>query len=385
MIIEKLWEILIMIKVLHIVSSINGGGVGAVVYNYYSHMNKDLINFDIIALEEEGNQFLHEPFKKLGAEIYYVSKNFKDRFKQVYKIMSENKYDVVHCHMEDVSAIYLMLAKKVGINVRIGHGHLANIDEKNVTYYIKRCFKPFLKYYATHSYACGLDAGKYLWGKKAVEKGNVEIMHNAVDVELNKYNPEIRKKVRNQLRLSDEMVVGNIGRFSYQKNHEFLINCFFEVQKVHKNAILLLVGEGELKDDVIKLITSLNINDKVRLLGLRKDVNELLQAMDIFVLPSRYEGLPVVGIEAQAAGLPCIISDAVTKEMKVIDGVEFLPLNKGSKYWSDKIIELYEQHSRQNSKDDMIKYGFDIETEAYRVGKLYFEYGSNKRKNQLVN
>lgn len=220
--------------------------------------------------------------------------------------------------------------------------------------------------------ACGDDAGIYLYGKKNYQKGKVIVLNNAIDVQKFKFSNEIREKKRRELGINEQLLVGHVGRFLEQKNHKFLVDVMQQTIKTSTNIKFLLIGNGELKEEIEKKCVDLGIRDYVIFLQNRDDVNELMQAMDIFVLPSLYEGLPVVGIEAQATGLKCLFSDTITEKVKVLDTCTFLPINNKNctLLWNEE-IENFIPLKREDCAEEIRKHGYDIKTEALKLEKIY--------------
>lgn len=366
-----------MIKVLHIAPDIDGGGVGAVVYNYMSHMNKDGIQAEVLTSDHGYKQLLEEEFEKCNVKVITIiprRENIKLHFQKVKEIISTGHYDVVHCHEQNWSYFYLCLAKKHGVGVRIAHSHLTTQDNNKTKIMILNLFNPLLKRTATGYFACGKEAGKYMWGKKIADSGQLYIMNNAVDSQKFEFNEDIRRQYRSRLNFEDKFVIGHVGRFSTQKNHKFLVDVFSECVKQMPNSQLVLVGKGELEDSIKQKVNDMGLTEKVTFLGLRSDVSALLNAFDVFLLPSLYEGLPVVGIEAQANGLPCIYSDTITKEAVLLDTTQTVSLDNPISCWVDEIKNIY---SKKIIRKDAIRVirdrGFDINIEAERLKKYYVE------------
>ena len=362
-----------MIKILHIVPRLDSGGVERLLLNYYTYMDKTKFRFDFIVHgNEEG--MIEKDFKQIGSKVFHIKPkrgNFLDNLISMYKIIKENNYDVIHVHQGFISVFPIYFAKKANIKVRIAHSHLAFKKENAFVTILNKIFKFYLKRYATHWFACGLDAAKYLWGDKALREGKVFIMKNAIELDKFRFNPYIRGKVRKNLNIEGKFVVGNVGRFSYQKNHEFLIKIFYEINKKDKNAVLLLVGNGELEQDIRKQVMEMGLEDSVIFLGARNDVNELMQAMDVFVLPSRFEGLPVVCIEAQAASLACFVSESITEEVKITDLIHFISLTKTPAYWSDEILRCKKTYERKDIVHNLTESGYQITYEFRKLENSY--------------
>lgn len=255
--------------------------------------------------------------------------------------------------------------------MRICHNHSAGTGRgeaaKNL---MKYALRPFAKVFATDYCACSQYAGAWLFGRRSMERGKVMILHNAIDLDKFRFDPRTRDEVRRELNLEGKFVVGHVGRFCAPKNHSFLIEIFAEVQKRTQGAVLLLAGDGELVGAVKEKAARLGLEEPARFLGIRSDVARLYQAMDVFVLPSLYEGLPVVGVEAQAAGLPCVFSGAVTREAELTDHVQFLPLNSGAEQWAEAILGC-SGLDRGDVSEEIRRHGFDIALSAMELEKFY--------------
>ena len=270
--------------------------------------------------------------------------------------------------------VFSMFAGKMaGVPVRIAENlSSAHPGEKKTI--VKNILKPFSKIFPTDLAACSKSCGEWLYGKKDIESGKVRIFNNAISLKKYTYDKELRENVRNSLGLSDEnFVLGHIGRYQYQKNHNFLIDIFDEVYKRDKNSRLLLVGYGDLKEEIFNKINSLGVKDAVIDMGATENIAGLYNAMDVFVLPSFYEGLPVVGIEAQATGLPCVFSTEVTKETGVIPDTKFVELSENKGKWADEILKIRDNYKRANTENYIIDAGFDIETEGRKLQDYYFD------------
>lgn len=368
-----------LIRISHIIGKWIGGGVESVVMNYYRYIDKSKIQFDFIC-DSDSTNIPYEEIEKLGGRVILVPP-YQHIFKydrELSKVFKENNYKIVHSHINTLSIFPLRIAKKCGIPVRIAHSHSTTNKKEWKKNLIKQILRPFSKIYATDYFACSELAGRWLFGNKEFDKGNVYILNNAIDVEKFRYNENTRKKVRKELNIADDtFVIGHIGRFVAQKNHTFLIDIFNEIHKERPNSILLLVGQGPLKEMIKEKVKKLGLNDSVIFLGQRKDANRLYQAMDVFVLPSLYEGLPVVGIEAQASSLACIFSDSMTKETKVLENSQFISLNDSLDTWKEYILKA-SQASKKNTLEFMKKKGYDIAKEVEKLGDKYKKVMENK-------
>jgi glycosyltransferase involved in cell wall biosynthesis len=264
----------------------------------------------------------------------------------------------------------------VGIPMRIIHSHNNSNEDVGISLVIvirrfgKFLNKFLLKLSATNYWACSKLAGEWMFGKHPFD-----IIHNAIDTKKFIYNKELRSIVREKLNLHDEFIIGNVARFSYQKNHEFLIDIFNEIVKRKANSILLLVGDNAADhtylDMTIAKIKQLHLEKKVIFLGMRKDVNRLYQAMDVFILPSHFEGLPIVGLEAQAAGLRCYFSDTITKELEITNLANYLPLGNAM-IWAEKILKE-PVYKRCNMEQEIIDRGYDITSEVKKIEDFFLK------------
>lgn len=305
-----------------------GGGVEAVIMNYYRHIDRSKVQFDFIC-DEDSTNIPYEEIEKLGGKVilcppYQKLPKYLKFLKQLFR---EKKYCIVHSNINTLSVFPLYAAKKAGVPVRIAHSHSTSNPREWKKNLMKNALRPFSKKYATDYIACSELAGRYLFGDKAFESGKVKIIRNAIDVEKFKFDPEARKQLRKELGIkSDDFVIGHIGRFVEQKNHRFLIDVFAEVKKQKKNAKLVLAGQGPLREEIEQKVKDLGLEKDVFFLGQRNDTNKLYSVFDVFCLPSLYEGLPVVGVEAQANGVPCAFSNAITKEAIVNTNVKLIDI-----------------------------------------------------------
>lgn len=277
-----------------------------------------------------------------------------------------------------MSVFSLFAAKCAGVPVRIAHSHSTTNKKEKKKNLMKQVLRPFSKVFATDYMCCSELAGRWLFGNKEYDKGNVYLLNNAIDLDKFKYNDSLRKKKRKEFGIKDNtLVIGHIGRFVAQKNHDFLIDIFNEIHKKNNNSILLLAGQGPLMEDIKNKVKELNLDDNVKFLGQRNDANELYQAFDVFLLPSLYEGLPVVGVEAQAAGLLCYLSDDMTKETKVLDITKFMSLNNTPEEWADNILDDVKKYKRIDTSKEMTAKNFNIKEEAKKLEEYYLNLYNN--------
>lgn len=362
------------IRIAQMMTDMNYGGVEMVVMNYYRHIDRTKVQFDFFALE--GSTIpQREEIEKLGGRVYIVPKytHLISYEKAIQKLFRENKYQIVHCHMNTLGVFAMYGAKQAGVPIRILHNHSTagkGETKKNIVKYLLR---PFATLFPTHLCACSQYAGEWIYGRDRKFK----VINNAIDIRKFSYNAEQRETLRKELGISDKFVIGHIGRFCYAKNHNLLIDIFAELVKKKEQAVLLLIGEGELEEEIRRKVEKLGIDDKVIFLGRRNDAYRYYQAMDLFLLPSRYEGLPVVGVEAQAAGLPCIFSAEVTSETKLLVSTIFVSCDAEVDEWTNNVIKL-SKTERNNTQEVLQMAGFDIEIEAKKLEEMYFDLLNNE-------
>ena len=371
-----------MIRILQVINSINIGGIQTTLINILEKIDKEKVMFDFL-VETDPNGDYAEKIKKAGGKIYYVTSRKKSLYRN-YKELNEffkthNEYNIVHMHVSSLTYILpLKIAKKYKIPIRIIHSRNTRQGGMKIHKFIHNYNKLFIKNIATHYFACSDLAAKWLFPIKLITSANFKIINNGIDVNKFVFDDEIRKKMRKKLNCGNNICFVCVGRLHLQKNHMFLLDLFKEIVKKEPNSKLYLVGEGSLRTEIENKIKKLGLKDKVVLLGNQKNINEILQAMDLFLMTSFYEGLPGSVIEAQGSGLPCVISDSITKLVKVTDLVVFVSLNESLKVWVDKIFVKLKNTKRQDTREQLIKKGFDITTIAYKLQKFYLKMGDKK-------
>ena len=367
------------IRIAHIMGKMIAGGVESVVTSEFLEMDKSKIQFDFIC-DEDSTNIPYDLIEKNGGRVIIIppyQKAFKYH-KELKKVLKENNYKIVHSHISTMSVFSLFAAKCAGVPVRIAHSHSTTNKKEKKKNLMKQVLRPFSKVFATNYMCCSELAGRWLFGDKEYDKGNVYLLNNAIDLDKFKYNATLRKKKRKELGIKDDtLVIGHLGRFVAQKNHTFLIDIFNEIHKKNNNSILLLAGQGPLEEEIKNKVKDLNLEDSVKFLGQRNDANELYQAFDVFLLPSLYEGLPVVGVEAQASGLLCYLSDDMTKETKVLDITKFMSLNNTPKEWADNILDDVKKYKRIDTSKEMTAKNFNIKEEAKKLEEYYLNLYNN--------
>lgn len=367
------------IRVASVIGRYIGGGVEAVTINYYRNIDKNKVQLDFIC-DEDSTNIPYEEIEKMGGKVIIIpsySKPFKYH-KALKRVLKKGNYKIIHSNINTLSVFSLFAAKCAGVPVRIAHSHSTTNKKEKKKNLMKQVLRHFSKVFATDYMCCSELAGRWLFGNKEYDKGNVYLLNNAIDLDKFKYNESLRKKKRKELGIKDDtLVIGHIGRFVAQKNHDFLIDIFNEIHKKNNNSILLLAGQGPLMEDIKNKVKELNLEDSVKFLGQRNDANELYQAFDVFLLPSLYEGLPVVGVEAQAAGLLCYLSDDMTKETKVLDITKFMSLNNTPKEWADNILDDVKKYKRIDTSKEMTAKNFNIKEEAKKLEEYYLNLYNN--------
>lgn len=364
-----------MVNILEVLGQRPVGGVGSFLINYQSHFQGDEVHLDYLMFDDIATGAFDEKVREMGSNVFVLPRVTSMSIVKVIKELdhffgsSSQKYKAIHLHAANMSFFVLPIARKYNIRYRIVHSHSTVYSDNKMKAFRNMLLCSQLKKQANIYCACSKLAGEFLFGKENIEK--VHIFNNAVDIEKFKYNESIRKKTRNSLCLDDSFVIGHVGNFVEVKNHRFLVELFAEVKKKIPYAKLLLVGSGPLEVEIKQYCTALGIQDSVLFLGYRNDVPDLLQAMDVFVLPSLFEGLPVIGIEAQASGLPLIVSDSVTEELGVAN-VTFLPLNSGKTEWSNELLRIHAQRVDRTYSYNLLKErGFEISDAAKKLESFY--------------
>lgn len=363
------------IRIAHIVGKWVGGGVEAVIMNYYRHIDHKKIQFDFIC-DDDSTNIPYEEIEKLGGRVILIppyQKVFKYH-NELKKLFKKNNYKIVHSHINTLSVFPLFAAKCAEVPVRIAHSHSTTNKKEWKKNLLKQFLRPFSKLFANQYMACTEHAGRWMFGDNNYEKGNVYLLNNAIDLDKFKYNEKIRIQKRNELKLNDnDLVIGHIGRFVQQKNHDFLIEIFNEIYKKNKNTKLFLVGQGPLIDEIKEKVKKYNLQDNVIFLGQRSDVSELYQAFDLFLFPSLYEGLGMVLIEAQASGIPCVCSTEVPEVAKVTDNLLFLDLSENPNIWVDKTLNISSSVVRKDCSGNVRDAGYCIKQEVIKLENKYKE------------
>lgn len=369
------------IRILQIFTTLNRGGAESMIMNYYRNIDRSKVQFDFIVHREEKGAFEDE-IESMGGKIYRMPKinpiNPNKYYTALDNFLKTHSYQIIHSHINTFSSFPLKIAEKNNIECRIAHAHIAidKISIKNILFSklqrkeeLKNIMKHFLKKdvskYATHKFSCGIKAGNWLFRNK-----DFQLVENAISIKPFKYNQKVSTELRINNNIENTLNIGHIGRFSEQKNHLYLLLIFRALKQKTNNVKLLLVGDGELRALVENEAKRLDIFDDIIFMGVRSDVPDLLQMMDIFLFPSLYEGLPVTLIEAQASGLKIFASDTITDEVALTDDITFLSLDKSPEFWAEQILNSY-PYERNDNSEIIKEKGYDIVESAKRLEEFY--------------
>lgn len=362
-----------MIKVAVIGGPILSGGKKNLIMEYFRHMDKGLVQMDIIC-NDDSNAIPTDEIESLGGRVFIVPsfRNLKGHTDELYKLFVKEQYDVVHAYNSMMNLFPMYAAKKAGVKVRISES-LSMAAPGEWKTYIKYMLRPLAHLYCNYYMACGKDCGIFQFGQKAYDEGKIAIFKTAINTEFNRYQPELRDKTRQKYDWMNKVVYGFIGRFEHQKNPLFLIDVMHEIRKRQENAHFVIIGAGILEEEMKKRIKEYNLQDLMSWLGRREDIQQFYNAFDAFLLPSRYEGLPVVGLESQSCGLPMFFSTAVTPEASACELGHFIDLKEGASGWAEKIIPIVEMNIpvRRSHAQEVANAGFDSTTEARKMMEYY--------------
>lgn len=359
------------LRVLHVVVNMNRGGAETLLMNLYRNIDRSKVQFDFLTCKEG---VFDSEIKELGGKVYripYVTEVGHCLYlKQLYLFFQQHHtYQIVHAHLDKMSGFVLQTAKKAKIPIRIAHSHNTRSEGGLVARTYKWYAGTRIVPSATHLYACSKAAASWLFQK---HDRKVILLNNGVDVDRFRYCQQARQKARAEWGVNERTLVwGHVGRFNHQKNHRFLLELFHKVHQKNQNTVLVLVGEGVLKSEIEKQIKELELAQSVRLLGVRSDVHEILQGFDCFVFPSVHEGLPLTLIEAQACGLPCIISDDISEEVDMECGlIQRLSLDK-AKEWERVLSFIDPSLPRKEVAYLLDRKGYNIKHQAEKIEQFY--------------
>lgn len=380
------------VRILHVLGGTGLGGAESRIMDLYRRMNRDEIQFDFLVhssavtgfREDESKrqaQFYDEEIRQLGGRIYVLPK-FKVYNYLIYKkaiqdfFSKHHEFRVVQGHMTSTAGIYLPIAKRYGIPITAAHARSAGVD-RGLKGIATRILRKNLYKKTDYCFACSEPAGLSVYGKRQVDEGRVKIIYNAIDAGKYVYQPEKRKQMRQKLAIEGKLVLGHVGRFSTPKNHPYLIEIFASLCNIREDTVLVLLGEGPDKSSIEQKCTELGVRDKVLFMGNCKQPEDYYQAFDFFLLPSLYEGLPGVLVEAQAAGLRCLVSDTVTREAQATDLVTYMDIGEPASVWADEILKQAD-YNRRNTYREIEEAGLDVKKQAEAYRNFYLNGDSSE-------
>ena len=379
------------IRILHVLGVTNLGGAESRVMDLYRQMDREEIQFDFLvhsdAVKHAGDdasareeQYFDREIKAMGGHIYVLPRfklyNYFAYRKAVHAFFTKHhEFPVVQGHMTSTASIYLPIAKKYGIPITAAHCRSGGVD-KGIKGIVTKILRKNLYKKTDYCFACSKLAGINAYGEKQLNKGMVKIIYNAIDAQKFAYNPEKRNQMRKQLGIEDKLVLGHVGRFELPKNHPYLIEIFASLCGMREDVALVLVGDGPDRGKMEAKCEELGIKDKVLFMGIRKQTEDYYQAFDMFLLPSLYEGMPGVLVEAQAAGLRCLVSDTVTKEAQATDLVTYMNIEQSPDLWAKEIL-AQANYDRRVTYQEMVDSGFDIKKQSLAYRNFYLNGDSS--------
>lgn len=366
------------VKVLQVTESLESGGREAFVMNLYKKINKEKFSFDFFTLKE-GEEFYTDEVKKLGGNIFSAHtfnekkgiKRFLKKNYTLYRIIKKNKYSIVHIHAcTPLDYIKVLFAKILKVDIIIMHAHSSYYElDSKLKQLITMAMRKIFSNIPNYCIACSSEAADFLFTKKVISSSRYKIIDNSIELEKYYFNLQCRNKHRKLLNLEDKIVIGHVGRFSKEKNHEFIIRCFKKVAEKNSNTNLLLIGDGELKEKIEKMVNDENLSERITLLPSSKEIFELYQVMDIFWFPSLFESFGMVALEAQVSGLKVLISDTIPKKVCLSEESEMISLKED--IWCEKTIESINKLERQDLSNSNIFKQYDLRKTVQFFEKLY--------------
>ncbi|AKG33398.1 glycosyl transferase family 1 [Paenibacillus durus ATCC 35681] len=360
------------VRILQVVTMMNRGGLETMLMNYYRQMDRGKIQFDFMVHRLERGHYDDE-IESLGGVIYRMPPIRPGNYRLYFKKLAEffgthSEYRVVHSHINENSSFVLRAAKQAGIPCRIAHSHLSDL-KLDLKFPFRVYAKAVMKDNPTRYFACSKNAGRWLFGKRIEKTDDLIVMNNAINLREFALDLSVREQVRDELQAGERLVIGHVGRFNEQKNHTFLIDIFQSIYRRNPNVLLVLVGAGHLELAVRRKVEKLGLSGNVAFLGVRSDISRLMQSMDLFLFPSLYEGLPVVLVEAQAAGLRCIASSAITREADLTGRVRFIGLQDSPDYWALAVLDSSYEHA--DTAEQLRESGYDSAQTAAWLASFY--------------
>lgn len=367
------------IRILHVVTSMDVGGIETMLMNLYRNIDREKVQFDFL-VNRSHKGFYNDEIISMGGRIYQLFpislSSIKNYINELNSFFSDHKeYKIIHSHISIMSYLILKIAKKNNVPIRIAHSHESHksfsgsrVSRKPIITYCKLG----INNQTTHRFACSKEAGKWLFG----DRHEVKVINNSIDFQRYMFSEAKRQSKRYEFNIGDKFVIGHIGNFSKAKNYPFILDVFKSVLKLNDNALLILIGKNDNNPEVEKSVSEMGLSDKVIFTGVRSDIIDLLQAMDVFLFPSINEGLPVTLIEAQASGLPCLVSDIITKEVKITEKIKFISLEMSSEYWAEEVLR-FQNNKRTSEYDKTINSGYDIKKSVVLLQEFYMDLFSS--------
>lgn len=364
---------MVMKRIAIIAGVLHSGGKRNLIMEYYRHIDRTQIQFDFIC-DSDSNGIPEEEILSLGGRVYKVApyKHIGAHMRETYKILKDNKYEIMHAFDNTLNVFPMFLGRLAGVKVRISES-ISKGDKNEKKTIVKLALRPFSHWFANYYMANSIDCGVWQFGKKTYDKGDITIFKTVINADANAFDKVLRDETRKKFGWEDKVIYGFIGRYVDQKNPLFLIDIFNAIAKKQSNAKLVMIGFGELEKAMHEKIKEYGLQDRVEDLGRRDDIKQFYNAFDAFLLPSLYEGMPVVGIEAQCAGLPIFFSKNITEETTASELAHYIGLNESPEVWADTIINVVNANlgKRRSYAEEVKKNGFDSHSEAMRMMKFY--------------
>ena len=356
----------------------SNGGQDSYIMNMYRHIDRERVQFDFFTPFKIRNEAMKAEVESLGGQMFAAGHPFGEDNNRFFRegitaFLQDHPYSIVHIHSGSTYALMIgsKVARQCGARRVIVHSHCGGFV--NLKYKIVRALSfAALMRYPTDHFACSHLAARWKFPTPIIKKNRYTVLKNAVDTRTFRYDPALRAQYREEFDLSDKLVVGHIGRFAEQKNHRYLLEVFAALAKKEPNARLVLVGYGDLQQQTLDRAEELGLSDRLLFLGVRHDVNALMNMFDVFLLPSFFEGLPVVGVEAQATGLPVVTSTGVTPELPIDDLAKYIPLSDSPDTWAHEVLKSAAL-PRRDTTEEIIACGYDVQVAAARMQRLYEE------------
>ena len=368
------------IRVLHVLGTTNLGGAESRIMELYRCIDRNQVQFDFLIHTREDGHYSEE-IRSLGGHIYSLPRfkifNMAEYRKAIHTFFKEHtEFSVVQGHMTSTAAIYLPIAKQeYGRRsmplITAAHARSAGVD-KGLKGLATRILRLPLKNRADYLFTCSKEAGIAVYGARAVREGRVWTIPNAIDAQRFSFQQKVRDEIRSELGIQDKFVIGHVGRFGFMKNHTYLVDVFAKICETRKDAVLVMIGQGELEETIREKVKSLGLEDRAYFLGNRYDVEKYYQAFDYFVFPSTFEGLPGSVAEAQAAGLHCLVSDKVTREVALTDLVAYRSIEENPGLWAEEILgNAQAALVREDTREVIAQKGFDVRSQAVQMAEFY--------------